>query len=284
MITAFLSHNSKDKPFARRLKKELEAFDIACWIDESEIHFGESLISKISSAIHEIDVVVAIISSNSVSSPWVNRELEWALNREITNSKIIVIPILIDKCDIPFFLRDKLYGDFLSKQLFLHNCKRLADAIHFHANDQKTNNYSKDEKIPYGASHIKAPIPNRSKYYLYAGLFLCGILFSLILMIASPDFSNLKRVGIMSCLFLCLAQIFGAASSFTSDTMKRRDANFAKEMGNIIISGWLSRNYRRVIFKYKRYPLICFSVFLDFITYFLLFISGIFAISCILYW
>jgi len=56
----FISHNSKDKPFVRRLAKSLDGHNIACWIDEAEIRLGDSLVGKISSAIENIDLIIAV--------------------------------------------------------------------------------------------------------------------------------------------------------------------------------------------------------------------------------
>ena len=44
--SVFISHNHKDKPFVERLSKDLKRFGINSWIDESEMHFGESLVKK----------------------------------------------------------------------------------------------------------------------------------------------------------------------------------------------------------------------------------------------
>ena len=108
----FLSHNSEDKPFARALAHRLKKQGFLVWIDEAEILFGESLITKISDAIfNDTNHLIAIISKKSVGSAWVKKELEWALTREINNRKLFVIPILIDKVDLPNYLQDKLYAD-----------------------------------------------------------------------------------------------------------------------------------------------------------------------------
>lgn len=75
--TVFISHNSKDKPFVHKLAKALKARNIKCWVDEAEMRFGESLVHKISEAINEINLVIAVISNNSVFSNWVRQELDW---------------------------------------------------------------------------------------------------------------------------------------------------------------------------------------------------------------
>lgn len=74
--TVFISHNSKDKPFVRKLASSLRTHNIRCWVDEAEIRFGESLVQKISDAISKIDLVIAVISNNSVYSNWIRQELD----------------------------------------------------------------------------------------------------------------------------------------------------------------------------------------------------------------
>src|SRR5712691_1039626 len=53
-----------------------------------------------------------VLSPRSVASPWVQREVRAALTEEIQNECVKVLPLLIENCEIPGFLRDKLYADF----------------------------------------------------------------------------------------------------------------------------------------------------------------------------
>jgi hypothetical protein len=82
------------------------------WIDESEIQLGDSLIEKIQEGIDKAEFFGAIISHNSVKSEWVKKELDVAMNKEIEGRRVKVLPLLIDECEIPGFLRGKLYADF----------------------------------------------------------------------------------------------------------------------------------------------------------------------------
>ncbi len=107
--SVFLSHNSEDKPLVREIGKILELHGLKVWIDEAEIKFGDSLIQKISDGINSVDCLLAFISENSVSSFWVKKELGLAVTKEITTAELKVIPIILDNCQIPFFLSDKLY-------------------------------------------------------------------------------------------------------------------------------------------------------------------------------
>lgn len=78
----FLSHNSADKPFARRLASDLEAQGIGYWLDEAEIKVGESLIERIREGIDDAAYVAVILSPDSVKSLWVQREVDVAINQE----------------------------------------------------------------------------------------------------------------------------------------------------------------------------------------------------------
>lgn len=112
MLTIFLSHNHMDKPFARQLAERLKAHGIKVWLDEAEMQVGDSLLTKIESAIRNCTYLGVILSPRSVSSPWVQREINMALTEEIHGKRVKVLPLLQEKCSIPGFLMDKVYADF----------------------------------------------------------------------------------------------------------------------------------------------------------------------------
>jgi len=108
----FLSHNTGDKDFVRKLNLDLEAHGIRTWIDEAEIKVGESLIEKIRSGIDEMEYLAVILSPASVASEWVRREVDVAMNQEIYNRRVKVLPLLFKRCELPGFLLGKKYADF----------------------------------------------------------------------------------------------------------------------------------------------------------------------------
>jgi hypothetical protein len=112
VTSVFLSHNSNDKDFVRKLHLDLEAHGVRTWLDEAEIKVGESLIEKIRQGIDEMEYVAAILSPASVASPWVQRELDVAMNQEIHGRKVKVLPLMYKRCDLPGFLLGKKYADF----------------------------------------------------------------------------------------------------------------------------------------------------------------------------
>ena len=120
MEKVFLSHSSKDKPKVRRIANFLKENGVYVWVDEAEIRIGDSLLKKISDGILEVDYLFACISNNSINSEWVNKELEIAMSLEIQSKRIIVVPILLEDCNIPAFLRNKLYADMQTKSSYKH--------------------------------------------------------------------------------------------------------------------------------------------------------------------
>lgn len=129
MPSIFLSHSSDDKPFVRKLAKSLRMKGVKVWLDEAEIRVGDSLIDKISSAINEADFIAAVISANSVNSTWVQKELSLAMSKEIANRQVAVLPILLEKCELPPFLTDKLYANFTNASQYSQAVKKLIQAI-----------------------------------------------------------------------------------------------------------------------------------------------------------
>jgi tetratricopeptide (TPR) repeat protein len=109
----FLSHSHADKPFVRQLSNDCEQQGISVWVDEAELLIGDSLIQKIQAAIDRTRFFAAVVSANSVDSEWVKKELEQALESEISSRSVKVLPILLGSVDRPpGFLRAKLYADF----------------------------------------------------------------------------------------------------------------------------------------------------------------------------
>lgn len=108
----FLSHSSKDKDFVRRLANDLKSNNVPVWFDEWELQVGDSLNQKISDGISESGWLAVVISINSINSKWVEKELNAAFTTELEKKQVFVLPIVIEDCEIPLFLRDKLFADF----------------------------------------------------------------------------------------------------------------------------------------------------------------------------
>ena len=130
MKSIFLSHNHKDKNKVRALAKELESYGgVRVWLDEAEMCVGDSLIRKIEKAINEVDYLVVALSPDSVKSEWVNLEVEIALNQEIAGKQIKVLPVLVRDCEVPDFLKSKVYADIRDRDTWKSGARLIGKAI-----------------------------------------------------------------------------------------------------------------------------------------------------------
>lgn len=99
---AFICHANADKArfvlgFAKRLRQK----GVKAWLDKWELNPGDSLVDKIfEDGIAQTDVMIVILSNNSVKSKWVREELGVGFLKKI-EGKIRLIPITIDRCKIP---------------------------------------------------------------------------------------------------------------------------------------------------------------------------------------
>jgi hypothetical protein len=110
---AFISYSSVDKDafvlgFARRLREAA----VDAWVDLWEMLPGDSLAQKIfEEGLGGADVVIAVVSENSVGSRWVAEELNTAKVLQIED-EVRLIPVLlgsVDKDRVPMVLRSSVW-------------------------------------------------------------------------------------------------------------------------------------------------------------------------------
>ena len=92
----FVSYSGKDAAFARRLVSWLEERGFSVWLDKKTIKGGEDYFRSIANGIKQADAVVPILSPDSVSSPWVVRELKYAMERRKR-----IVPVFKEFAQLP---------------------------------------------------------------------------------------------------------------------------------------------------------------------------------------
>lgn len=81
--SCFVSYSHADKIFVReRLYDALRARGVECWFDDHEILPGDDLYEKIESSIFKRPNVVLCCSRSSLTSWWVENEIDMVLRRE----------------------------------------------------------------------------------------------------------------------------------------------------------------------------------------------------------
>ena len=93
----FLSHSSMDRSVANGVADLLRRHTIPVWYSSTEILGAQQWHDEIGRALKRCDWFVVLLSPNSIVSPWVKRELMFALKEQRYADKII--PVLIKPCD-----------------------------------------------------------------------------------------------------------------------------------------------------------------------------------------
>jgi hypothetical protein len=128
----FISYNHADKDTAESLAKILVQAKQNVWIDKWELNAGDSLIERIEEALGGADAILVLLSKSSTQSEWCKKELRSGLLRELEEKSVLVIPIVLDDCHIPLFLREKLWIDFRKDRdeqlaLLLRSLERISN-------------------------------------------------------------------------------------------------------------------------------------------------------------
>ena len=102
-----ISHSHQDKDFVDNLATHLIKRNAHVWVDRWEIKVGESILGKVQNVIAGASAVLFVLSKASVESEWCKKELSAGLMRELEEKSTIVLPVLLEKCQIPVFLKEK---------------------------------------------------------------------------------------------------------------------------------------------------------------------------------
>ncbi len=95
--SCFISYSSSDDEFARRLHADLQQNGVRCWFAPEDLKIGDKFRTRIDESIRFYDKLMVILTENSIRSPWVEEEVEAALERERKQSgKLVLFPIRLD--------------------------------------------------------------------------------------------------------------------------------------------------------------------------------------------
>lgn len=108
----FISYSHNDKAFVDKLAIQLVRRNVNVWLDRWELSVGDSLIERVQEAVDGSSALLVVLSKASTASEWCKKELSAGLLRELEEKRVVVMPVMLEDCEVPIFARGKLFADF----------------------------------------------------------------------------------------------------------------------------------------------------------------------------
>ncbi len=117
--SCFISHSSKDEEFAKRLHADLQDKGVRCWFAPEDLKIGDKFRVRIDETIRIYDKLLLILSAHSITSEWVEKEVEAAMEKEREQKRTMLFPVRLDDAVMESkvgwaadILRTRHIGDF----------------------------------------------------------------------------------------------------------------------------------------------------------------------------
>jgi uncharacterized protein YjbI with pentapeptide repeats len=145
--SCFISYSHADKTFARQLHDTLQSRGVRCWLDEHQVLPGQDIYDEIDRGIRFSDKVLLCCSKHSLTSWWVDNEINAAFDKEQMLMRkqgrkvTVLIPLNIDsylfsdkwKSGKASQIKSRLAADFIgwnrTHQKFERQLERVVKAL-----------------------------------------------------------------------------------------------------------------------------------------------------------
>ena len=131
-LSVFLNYAHRDKEAVHKLYHRLVRDGIDVWLDVEKLQPGQGWQHEIRSALLKSDLVIVCLSSDfNKQNGFRHEELKLALEKAhvLSNDEIFIIPIRLEKCDMPESLQHLQRVDMFKAGGY----KRLLRALQEHA-------------------------------------------------------------------------------------------------------------------------------------------------------
>jgi tetratricopeptide (TPR) repeat protein len=111
VFDVFVSYGHTDAVWVTALAENLEAEGLRVFLDDWEIVAGDRWVARLEAGIASSGAGLVVCSAASLSRPWVRAEYEALLVRSETDG-LRLVPVLVERVDLPAFLGTRDYVDF----------------------------------------------------------------------------------------------------------------------------------------------------------------------------
>lgn len=108
-MKVFISHSHTDAELAARISNALEKRGFDVWDTDRDLLPGDNWAAEIARALEESEAMIVLLTPAAVDSPWVKREIEYALGAKNYSNRLIPVvvgdPDQFPKSGIPWIVR-----------------------------------------------------------------------------------------------------------------------------------------------------------------------------------
>jgi hypothetical protein len=94
--SCFISYSAKDQAFLNRLHTSLQRKEVECFYAPKSLEVGAKTRVQLDERINAYDKLLLVLSKNSISSQWVEKEVETAFEKERKKDCLVLLPIMLD--------------------------------------------------------------------------------------------------------------------------------------------------------------------------------------------
>ena len=94
--SCFISFSGNDRDFIEKIGDDLQREGIRCWYAPEEMKMGDAIRRQVDQLIRIQDKLLVVLSKFSVESPWIQKEVEAALQEELIRKRAILFPVRLE--------------------------------------------------------------------------------------------------------------------------------------------------------------------------------------------
>ncbi len=94
--SCFISFSGNDRNFIEKIGEDLQREGVRCWYAPEEMKMGDAIRQQVDQLIRVQDKLLVVLSKFSVESPWIQREVEAAIEEERNRKRAVLFPVRLD--------------------------------------------------------------------------------------------------------------------------------------------------------------------------------------------
>jgi hypothetical protein len=135
-VKVLVSHSHADAELAARISVALRNEGLEMWNPDLNLLPGDNWAAEVARALEKSDAMVVLLTPDAISSPWVRREMEYALGAKRYSNRLIPVAIgdraRIPSHDVPWIVRQLPWVELEDREQGPARVERIADAIRSH--------------------------------------------------------------------------------------------------------------------------------------------------------